>query len=166
MENIKNQNKPDITLEYDERDTRTERFLTARDRDFNFDLLQNKRFVLTHTIVGADAATAANYGVFFIAPFPCFVLSVREVHQTAGSDGSAVTLNVEKLTGTEAPGSGDELLSTALSLKATANTVQEGTLTQDFSLRNLATGDRLALEDTGTLTAVNNITVTIEIRQN
>lgn len=127
------------------------------------DISQKKVFI-NHTIVGTAAATAANYAVFVIVPMPCLVTRVQEVHQTAGSDGSAVTLNIEKLTSGVALGSGSDMLSTDLSLKATANVVQTGTLTTTSSTRTLAKGDRLAMKDTGTLTAVANVTVLIELQ--
>ena len=125
-----------------------------------------KKLHVHHTIVGTAAATAANYGVFFIVPAACLVTKVQEVHQTAGTDAGAVTLNIEKLTGTTALDSGANLLSTALSLKATINSVQTGTLTNTSSTRTLAAGDRLAMLDTGTLTAVANVTVLIELQLN
>lgn len=116
-----------------------------------------------HSIVGTAAATDTNYGVFFIAPAPCIVTTFKEVHQTAGTDGGSVTLQLEKLTGTTAPDAGTALLSTALSLKATANTVQTGTIVTTISSINLATGDRLCLKDAGVLTAVANVTVQLEV---
>lgn len=128
-----------------------------------FEDINRKIIYKDYTIYGADAATAANYGVFCIVPKACVVTGIQEVHQTAGTDGSAVTLNIEKLTGTTALGSGSEILSTAFSLKATANTVQDGSLSMDLSSRTLAKGDRLALKDTGTLTSVANVTVKIEL---
>lgn len=135
--------------------------------NIDFTDLLNVRLSTSHTIVGADAATAANYGTFFIAPYPLYVQAIREVHETAGSDGSAVTLQVEKLTGTTAKDSGTVLLSTAFDLKGTANTVQTGTLvtssypTIQNNTQYLSTGDRLALKDSGTLTALSNVTVTV-----
>lgn len=125
--------------------------------------VSDRKFYISHTIPGTQSATAANYGVFFIAPFKCYVSKVQEVHLTAGSDGGAVTLGIEKLTSAEAPGSGDDVLSTALSLKTTAGTVQSGTITATRADSNLEIGDRLCLEDTGTLTAVANVTVLIEL---
>lgn len=102
---------------------------------------------------------------FFIAPVACEVVSIREVHGTAGSDGSAVTLQVERLQGTEAPGgNGDALLSSALSLKATANTVQAGTLVTT-SVVQLAAGDRLGVDITGTTTAVADAVVTVLLKR-
>lgn len=125
--------------------------------------ITGKKLYISHTIYGTDAATATNYGVFFIAPFACYISSFKEVHQTAGSDASAVTLTLEKLSGTTAPDSGSVMLASTLSLKATANTVQTGTLTTTLANRNLAIGDRMCLKDAGTLTAVANVTVLCEL---
>ena len=125
--------------------------------------IENKTLYINHTIYGTDAATATNYGVFYIEPVACVVISVMEVHQTAGDDAGAVTIGIEKLSGTEALGSGDSVLSTELSLKSTANTTQTGVLSSTLSNRSLIAGDRLALEDTGTLTSVANVTVKVEL---
>lgn len=114
------------------------------------------------TLPGTSAATATNYGVFWIAPADCSVAAFQEVHQTAGSDASAVTLQLEKLTGTQAPGAGTEVLNATLSLKATANTVQDGVILPGSA--SLLKGDRLCLKDAGTLTAVANITILATIK--
>ncbi len=116
---------------------------------------------------GTDAATAGNYGKFFVnaSDKALIVTAVSEVHATAGSDGSAVTLQIERLQGTEALGSGDSLLNSTFNLKGTADTVQEGTLISDSQLLILSKGDRLALLDTGTLTAVNDLVVSIILKQ-
>lgn len=125
--------------------------------------VDQKRMYLSHTIPGVTAATDTNYSVIFIAPVAMSVESFKEVHTTAGTDAGAVTLQLEKLTSTTAPGSGTTMLSTALSLKATANTVQTGSLTTTLANRALAIGNRLALKKSGTLTAVANVTVLIEL---
>lgn len=132
--------------------------------DITSGLVTAKKFVVNATLPGATAGTAANYGKIFIAPFICTVTSIKEVHGTAGSDGSAVTLSVERLQGTEALGSGDELLAaTKIDLKGTADTVQTKALTSTTAHLTLAAGDRLGLVDTGTLTAVADMCVTIEL---
>lgn len=125
--------------------------------------LYQKKVYIRHTIYGADAATTANYGVFFIVPIACLVTAFKEVHETAGTDAGAVTIDLEKLTGTTAPGSGSSVLSSTLSLKATANTVQSATITSTSANKTLAIGDRLALKRTGTLTSVAGVTVHVEI---
>lgn len=102
---------------------------------------------------------------FFVAPVACEVVAVSEVHGTAGSDGSAVTLQVERLQGTEAPGgNGDALLSPTINLKGTANTVQSGTLVTTTVVQ-LAAGDRLGVNITGTTTAVADAVVTVLLKR-
>ena len=120
-----------------------------------------KKLYIHHTIYGADAATAGNYGVFWIAPFACVVSEIREVHQTAGSSADAA-LTIEKLTGTQALDAG-VALNTAIELDGTANTVVTPALTTTVADLRLERGDRLAMDDAGTLTAVANVTVVIEI---
>jgi len=128
-----------------------------------WDNISTKKLYIHHTLYGANAATAANYGTFFIVPFACVVNGFKEIHQVAGSDAGAVTLTLEKLTGTTAPDSGAVVLSAALSLKATANTLQEGVMTITNADRTLAKDDRLCLKDAGTLTNVSNVSVLIEL---
>ena len=120
-------------------------------------------YPITISLRNTDPATAANYSTFFVAERPYTIHAVTEIHGTAGSDAGAVTLQLERLQGTEALDAGDELLSTALSLKATANTVQYGAL-KSTDVVTLYRGDRLALKDAGTLTAIANLTVAIVLR--
>jgi hypothetical protein len=129
----------------------------------NFSDVYQKKIWVHHTVIGADAATAANYGTFFIAPFVCTVNSFKEIHQVAGSDAGAVTLDLERLSGTTAPDSGTAMLDSTLSLKATANTLQTATLSATVGNRNLAIGDRLCLKDAGVLTNVSNVSVIVEL---
>lgn len=128
-----------------------------------WDDLSRKKLQIHHTIQGTAAATAANYGVFWIAPFACYVTGFREAHQTAGSDGGTVSLQLEKLTDGTAPDGGTAMLSSALSLKATANTMQTATMSPTTANVNLAKNDRLCMKDAGILTAVANVTVLVDI---
>ena len=130
----------------------------------NWNDLAQRRYYIAHSLPNTQPQTSGNYTHFFIAPAPCVVTAISEVHQTAGTDSSAVTLQIEKLSGTTAPGSGNSILGTALSLKATANTVQNGVLTMTLADRTLAKGDRLALKSSGTLTAVAGLVVLTEIQ--
>ena len=126
--------------------------------------VQQRKVWVHHTIVGTAAATAANYGVFFIAPFACIVMAVKEVHQTAGTDLGAVTLNIEKLTSGQANDGGVSIQSGTFNLKGTINTVQTGTVIGTYGSRTLAAGDRLSMLDGGTLTAVANVTIFVELQ--
>ncbi len=122
---------------------------------------------IKHIINDTDAATAAKYGQFWIAPFPCNIVEVKEVHSTAGTDAGAVTLDVEKLTGTTAEGAGVSVLSSTFNLKGAANTTvtktPSSTATSNILHRYLATGERLALLTSGVLTALNNVVVIIVV---
>lgn len=127
----------------------------------DFQNIQNKDLIpVAVSLFGADAATAAQYGVFFQARRPYKVIEISEIHTTAGSDAGAVTLNIERLSGTEALDSGDAICVSAFDLKGTANTTVPKKATQLQNV-NLAIGDRLALDDSGTLTAVAGVNVTI-----
>lgn len=126
--------------------------------------LQIKKTSFTSSfLTGTSAATAANYGVFFVATKPCFIKAVCEIHAVAGS--STPTLQIERLQGTEALDAGDEILATAFDLAATANTVQYGDLKiPNKTFLSLTVGDRLALKDIGTLTNVAGLCVTVELQ--
>lgn len=130
------------------------------------DVIVPQTLTVSAVLAGALPATAANYGVFFVAPFACEVVSVRESHETAGTDAGAVTLDIEKLTGTQAPDAGVAVLgATKINLKGTANTVQAPALTGTTADKQLAAGDRLCLKDAGTLTAVAGVAVTVELKR-
>jgi hypothetical protein len=63
---------------------------------------------------------------FFTAPVKCQVVSIREVHATAGSDAGAVSGTIRRCQGTEAATAGDDLLgSTKIDFKGTALTEQK-----------------------------------------
>ena len=130
-------------------------------RKISFNNLINKYLVIPVTIQGIQAQTATNYNVFFIAPFSMTISGVTEVHTIAGTNGSAVTLQIEKLINNVAPGSGIKLLSTPFNLKNTLNTVQTGILSPITGIVQLNKGDRLALLVSGTLTSLSNVTVTL-----
>lgn len=104
-----------------------------------------------------DGATASEYGTFFIASRPYEIMEVRAVWSTASTSG---TLNVERLTGTTAEGSGDNVLINTIDMSGTVDTVNEAKSTA-LQNRLLSTGDRLALVDGGTLTGLVNLVVTI-----
>lgn len=107
-------------------------------------------------------------GAVFVADRAYKVVQVDEVHAVAGSDAGAVTLDVKKQTGTQAPSAGVSALSSTFDLKATANTVVSKTvasgLTATEADRTLAAGNRLSLDFTGVLTAVAGLCVTLKLQ--
>lgn len=121
-------------------------------------------FTVSVVVQDTSAATAANYGVFFIAPFSCEIIEAWESHKTAGSDASAVTLDIEKLTTGQALDAGVSTLGGTFNLKGTANTPARQKATTTDLNRALKPVDRLALKDSGTLTAVAHVCVTVLLR--
>jgi dTDP-4-amino-4,6-dideoxygalactose transaminase len=117
---------------------------------------------VTVRLKNTDAATAGNYGAFFIASRPYEVMEIRAVWSTASTSG---TLQLERLTGTTAEGSGDSVLTSTIDLAGTANTVVKRETT-GLQNRKLAPGDRLALVDGGTLTNLVNLVVTVLLKPN
>lgn len=121
-------------------------------------------FCVSTVVQDISAATAANYGVFFTAPFACELIEAWETHKTLGTNGSAVTLALEKLEAGEALGSGVDMLYSTFNLKGTINTPQRVRSTTTRVNRVLSPGERVALKDTGTLTDVAHVQVTLLFR--
>lgn len=124
---------------------------------------------ITVRIEGTSAQTAANYTApFFIADRSYEVIAVQERHETAGTDGGAVTVDVYNVPSGTAPASGTTVLTAALSLKTTANTNQSGTISQARTGgvydKLLASGDSLSLVSSGTLTSVVGVTVSVLLK--
>lgn len=104
--------------------------------------------------------------VFYIAAEPLEVVEIHEIHTTKGTDASAVTATIRRCQGTEAVTAGDDLLgSTKINLKGDNDTLQSPALTSTSADLQLAAGDRLALDVTGTATAVAGAVVTVLLRR-
>lgn len=133
-----------------------------------FGNIAQKQVFVSHVVPDTQAIDSSDYGTFWIAPAPCTVVSAMEVHQAVATDGGTVTLQVQRLQGTEAAGAGDNLLITPFNLKGTANTVQYGSLvlTRDAGIgyTNLAKGERLCLTTTGVLTGLRTVTVVVTVQ--
>lgn len=139
-------------------------YILQDDPNFEWRLLKRKLIVESHSLDGTQGATAGNYGVFCHAIASCVVEAVWISHQTAGTDAGAVTVDIEKLTSGVALDSGTTCLASAYSLKGTINTPVNCALNADISRLQIGRGDRLALKDSGTLTAVAGVCVTVVLR--
>ena len=121
-----------------------------------FELSTEQYIVATHFIASSVADVQ-----FFTAPVKCEVVAVREIHVTAGTDGSDVTGTIRRCQGTEAATAGDDLLSAAINLKGTALTEQTPALTATTANLTLEAGNRLSLDVTGTTTALAGVILTV-----
>lgn len=105
---------------------------------------------------------AANVSLAIPVKFP--IRAIRGVgarYTVAG--GSGASLDVEKLTGTTAPGSGTTQLTAAIALTGTANTNLNGTVIA--SPAAFAVGDSIGLVLAGTLTGLVNLMATIVVER-
>lgn len=126
-----------------------------------FELSTEQYLVATHTIASSVADVQ-----FFTAPVKCEVVSIREVHAVAGSDGSAVSGTIRRCQGTEAATAGDDLLGdTKFDFKGTALTEQAPALTATTANLTLEAGNRLSLDVTGTTTALAGVIVTVLLKR-
>lgn len=117
-----------------------------------------KGFTVNAFLPGSTAATAANYGSFWVAPAKCVVDSIVVSFSANSSSG---TVEVEKVPSGTAQGSGTNLQTATVSTASGANTNQTATLSTTAATVELAAGDRLALEDGGTLTSLTDLVVTV-----
>jgi len=125
-----------------------------------FEVSTEQYITATHYIASSVADVQ-----FFTAPVKCQVVAVREIHVTAGTDGSDVTGTIRRCQGTEAATAGDDLLSTSINLKGTALTEQLPALTTTTADLTLSAGDRLSLDVTGTTTAVACVILTVLLKR-
>lgn len=120
---------------------------------------------VSYQIPGTQAQTAANFTTpFFVADRNYEVIEFAERHQVAGSDGSPVTIMLNKVPSGTAPASGTNVLTATLSLKTTADTIQYGTITTTLPNFTLARGDSLSVVSAGTLTALQGVTVSVLLK--
>lgn len=127
------------------------------------EILNKDGFDVIFSLAGTLPATGTNFDVCFPVSRPCELAKVRVCYSAASISG---TLQVQRLTGTTAPGAGTNLFSTAIDLSATANTVYERNET-DFvtnASRVFVDGDRLSFNDGGVLTGLANLSVTLYFR--
>ena len=114
--------------------------------------------IIVHPI---DAAAGHITKNVFVADRAYQLVSVEEAHITASTSG---TLQITKCTGTQAPGSGVNMLTGTISTAGTADTVVAGTLSATAANSLLADGDRIAFVTGGTATNYVGGALTIVLR--
>jgi len=119
-------------------------------------------------VFNINANSALADSSFYIANRPMIVTGIQYIHSVAGTNASAVNLQVTKDTGTNAPGAGTDLLTNntnaGFNCKGAANTVQAGTLTATAASLRLAPGDRLSVDFAGTLTDLAGVVVVVSMQ--
>lgn len=93
----------------------------------------------------------------FVADRKYKVKSISSRVTAAGTDASAVTAAIKKAPSATAIASGTALHSGTIDLKGTANTNQAITLSTTTSDLDIAVGDAIGMDFTGTLTAATGV---------
>lgn len=99
----------------------------------------------------------------FVATRKWKIVWISEVHGTAWTDLSAVTLSVVKCTWTTAITSWTALTTSTFNMRGTALTVQEWTITTVEEDQYINNWDRIAFDFTGTVTALADVVVNISL---
>lgn len=118
---------------------------------------------------GANASIASM--AFPVADY-LEIVEVREAHTAAGTDGGAVTLTIEKLTGTQANAGGQNSFKTStINLKTAANTVSRlvtsalsGLTAAQRAGQLFSPGDRIGVTFGGNLATLAGVGITIVLR--
>lgn len=117
---------------------------------------------LTFTCTKLDANSLSGDCVF-VADRAYQVTVIKFVQRAAG--GASCVADIEKLTGTTAPGSGTALGTGSFNCQtALVNTVTAYTLTGTTATLQLAAGDRLGIKLGGTLTSLAGLTATVTMK--
>ena len=132
-------------------------------RDIALDAPVYVNFIIPENAGAVDSAIFTSDGYYEL-------LEAREVHTTAGSDGSAVTLDVVKAASGTAFGSGTSMLASTFNLKATAatpvsKTITNGGISATRSSRLIQTGDTIYVNFAGTLTAYVGGVLTLALKR-
>jgi len=125
------------------------------------EIIRKDGFELVFPFLGTAGATAANYDQVYTCSRPMEIAIISVAFSVASTSG---TLQIEKLTGTQAPGAGSAIMSATISTAGTANTVITRQGRDLTSARVLEPGDRLGFIDSGTLTNLVGLTVSIYCR--
>lgn len=120
--------------------------------------------VINFVLMGTAAATAGNYSVFHNVTNPMELIRIEVSYTAASTSG---TLQLEKLTGTQAPGAGSAIISTLTSTvfdladALKINTVLTREQRAMTTSRTFKQGDRIAFIDGGNLANLTDLVVSI-----
>lgn len=125
-----------------------------------------------HLEIIAPYVPAANSQItrnWFLANRAYQVVAITEIHDVAEATAGSLNIQVTKDTGTTAPGGGTALLTNNSNAgfdgKATARTVQVGTLSVTTADLQLAVGDRLSVKFSASATELSETVVAISLKR-
>lgn len=120
----------------------------------------------THLYINIPLAAASVDNWAFVSPRTLQIISIREIHSVVGGGSAAV--RPRKVTDTSAPGAAasstvKELTTAAFDLTTVINTTVVATLSATAADLQLAAGDKIGLDFSGTLTGLVGV-MTIAVR--
>jgi hypothetical protein len=117
----------------------------------------------------AQAAADQVSRTFFNAIGAWQLVAVSFIAAVAEATAGSLSVQITKDTGTDAPGAGTVLLTNntnaGFNAKATANTIQTGTLTATAASLQLATGNRLSAKYSDAATELVGVTITAYLKR-
>ncbi len=117
------------------------------------------------TFTQNEAVLPTDPTVIFVAPAACEVVGITEIHSTVG--GASARCLLKKDT-SGVPGSGVALqtdnTNTGFDLTASINTARHATLVGTLATKQLAKGDRLTMDFSGTLTGLAGLNVSVLLK--
>ena len=125
-------------------------------------LLVNSIIVPSEMVINWPINASSVDENIFVADDAWQITSIEEAHTVASSSAN---VTIKKCSSTLAPNAGTIMHSCSLDLAAGANTVQSLTLSSTLADTQLADGERLALDYTGTMTSLAGGVVTIHLKR-
>ncbi len=132
---------------------------------------------ITVTMVPGNKSLTAEYvmnlngdliaaSTFFLSQGEYIITGAQVIWSTAGTGAGTVTYDITKDVSTNAAGAGTSILTAAVSLKTTANTVSVPALTTTTPLATLrmTQSDRLGIKLNGTLTSLAGVVVVVSLQ--
>lgn len=118
-------------------------------------------------VMGANAEVVDTF--IFVANGEYEIVGVTEVHDVKGTDAGAVTLDVVRCASGTTIASGTSLLASTFDLKSTADTpvrktIANGGIKQAEADRIITDGQAIAINITGTTTAVAGLAATVWLK--
>ena len=121
-------------------------------------------------MTGQLVVVSYNFGVgsvddtVFVVPAGSWALAAASASYTT-AEGGALTAQVNKCTGTQAPSAGTNMLQGTFDLNAAVNTVQNGTLSATAADYTLAAGDRICVDFSAAITTAAGGSISLALQR-
>lgn len=134
------------------------------------DLVVAGDLAVSGSIPGQQVVHSYNFGIgsvdgtVFVVPAGSWNLAAASASYTV-AEGGALTVQLNKCTGTQAPSAGVNMLTGTFDLNAAVNTVQNGTLSATAANYALVAGDRICVDFSAAITTAAGGALTIVLEK-